>query len=50
MRSFLEKGGEIFACRTSLKLRDSEGSELCPISSMKDMYNIVAWSDKLLTF
>jgi uncharacterized protein involved in oxidation of intracellular sulfur len=50
MRSFLENGGEIFACGTCLKLRGSEESELCPISTMKDLYDIVKWSDKLLTF
>ncbi|WP_457555810.1 DsrE family protein [Candidatus Pyrohabitans sp.] len=50
MRSFVDKGGEIYACGTCLKIRGSGESELCPISTMKDMYDIVAWSEKLLTF
>ena len=47
---FAEAGGKIFACGTCLKQRNSAGSNLCPISTMKDMYRIVAESDKILTF
>ncbi|OGX42156.1 MAG: sulfur reduction protein DsrE [Omnitrophica WOR_2 bacterium RIFCSPLOWO2_02_FULL_45_28] len=47
---FLNSGGKIFACGTCLKQRNSSGSNLCPISTMKDMYRIVAESDKILTF
>lgn len=47
---FLESGGKIFACGTCLKQRNSAGSNLCPISTMKDIYRIVAESDKILTF
>lgn len=47
---FLESGGKIFACGTCLKQRNSASSNLCPISTMKDMYRIVAESDKILTF
>lgn len=50
MRSFVDKGGKIYACGTCLKLRQKDGSDLCPLSTMKDLYDIVAWSDKLLTF
>mgnify|MGYP001615311260 CR=1 FL=1 len=46
----LSSGGKIFACGTCLKQRHSEGSNLCPVSTMKDMYRIVAESDKILTF
>lgn len=49
-KKFLESGGKIFACGTCLKQRNSAGSNLCPISTMKDMYRIVAESDKILTF
>ena len=49
-RKFLEAGGKIFACGTCLKQRNSSGSNLCPISTMQDMYKIVAESDKILTF
>jgi uncharacterized protein involved in oxidation of intracellular sulfur len=50
MRSFVDKGGEILACGTCLKIRQSEASDLCPISSMKDLYDIVRDSDRVLTF
>lgn len=50
IRSFLEKNGKIFACTTCLKSRQSEGSETCPMSTMRDMYEIVKESDKVITF
>lgn len=50
MRSFVDGGGKIFACGTCLKIHDSEGSDLCPISTMADFYEIVQQSDKVLTF
>lgn len=46
----LDLGGKIFACGTCLKQRNSAGSNLCPLSTMKDMYRIVTESDKILTF
>ena len=50
MKTFVDKGGEILACGTCLKLRQSEGSELCPLSTMKDLYELVQHSDRVLTF
>lgn len=50
MQSLVDAGGKILACGTCLKLRQSEGTELCPMSTMKDMYDIVKESDKVLTF
>jgi len=50
MKSFLENGGKILACGTCLKLRQKEGSELCPLSTMKDLYELVRDSDRVLTF
>ena|SRR3989338_8683668 len=46
----LGAGGKIFACGTCLKQRNSSGSNLCPISTMQDMYKIIAESDKIVTF
>lgn len=46
----LKAGGKIYACGTCIKSRDQEGSEICPISTMKDMYEIVKESDKVVTF
>ena len=50
MRTFIESGGEILACGTCLKIRESEGSAICPLSTMADLYEIIAQSDKVLTF
>ena len=50
MQSLVGNGGEILACGTCLKLRLSEGSELCPLSTMKDFYEMVKESDKIITF
>ena len=50
MQTFVDKGGEIFACGICLKIRQSEGSQMCPLSTMKDLYEIVKWCDKVVTF
>ncbi len=50
MQSLMDNGGEILACGTCLKLRHSDGSEMCPLSTMKDFYEIVKGSDKIVTF
>jgi sulfur relay (sulfurtransferase) complex TusBCD TusD component (DsrE family) len=47
---FLKSGGKIFACGTCIKSREQEDSEMCLISTMKDMYEIVKESDKVVTF
>jgi uncharacterized protein involved in oxidation of intracellular sulfur len=49
-QKFLQYGGKIFACGTCIKNREQEGSEMCPINTMKDMYDIVKESDKVVTF
>lgn len=49
-RSRLDSGGRIFACGSCLKLRDSAGSEICPLSTMKDLYEIVRDSDRVVSF
>lgn len=45
----LDAGGQFLACGACLKLRDSEGSEICPLSTLKDHYEVVRDSDKLVT-
>lgn len=49
-QAVLAAGGEFLACGTCLKLRESGGSEVCPLSTLKDLYEIVRDSDRLLTF
>jgi len=48
--SFLQAGGQILACGTGLKLRNSQGSELCPLSTMKDLYTLIREADRVVTF
>lgn len=45
----LDAGGQFLACGTCLKLRNSEGSEVCPLSTLKDHYEVVRDSDKVIT-
>lgn len=46
----LSSGAKILACGTCLKSRHQEGTEMCPINTMKDMYDIIKESDKVVTF
>lgn len=50
MKLFVGNGGKIFACGSCLKIRQSEGSEICPLSNMKDLYEIIKESDRIVTF
>lgn len=50
MQTLVDSGGEIFACGMCLKIRQSEGSEMCPSSTMKDLYEIIKGSDRIVTF
>jgi len=45
----LDAGGQFFACGACLKLRNSKGSEVCPLSTLKDHYEIVRDSDRIVT-
>lgn len=47
---FVGTGGKVHACGTCLKLRSKAGTELCPLSNMKTMLDIIEDSDKVLTF
>jgi len=47
---FIQSKGQILACGTCLKSREKEGSNVCPISTMKDLLKLVEESDKVLTF
>ena len=50
INSFVGEGGEILACGTCLEVRQAKSSEVCPISTMQDLYEIVHDSDRLITF
>jgi uncharacterized protein involved in oxidation of intracellular sulfur len=48
--NFKKSGGRILACGTCLKLRKSEGTEMCPMSTMKDLYQLIKECDKVISF
>ena len=50
LQKFIQLNGKIFACGTCIKSRNQKDSELCPINTMKEMYDIVKESDKVVTF
>jgi len=50
LKAFNEAGGVILACGTCLKSRQMDGTDVCPISTMKDCLAMVEWADKTVTF
>ncbi|HLB30445.1 MAG TPA: DsrE family protein [Gammaproteobacteria bacterium] len=48
--ALLDAGGSILACGTCLKLRESSGSLLCPLSTMKDLYELIRDADRVVSF
>jgi uncharacterized protein involved in oxidation of intracellular sulfur len=50
MQAFVDAGGTILACGTCLTLRHSEGTELCPLSTMQDLYDMIRGADKVVSF
>jgi|SRR3989338_5292106 len=48
--SFSNNGGQIYACGTCMKSRQIDSRDTCQISTMKDLYQVVNESDKVLTF
>lgn len=48
METFTDAGGELLACGTCLEMREDE-SDVCPISTMTDLLDIVTESDRVLT-
>jgi len=48
---FLESSkGKILACESCMALRHQEGDKTCPVSGMKDLYNLIKESDKVVTY
>ena len=50
MQLFVDNSGKILACGICLKIRNSEGSEMCPLSTMKDLHDLIKDSDRVVTF
>ena len=49
-QAYQAAGGKILACGTCLQMHGSSGSKLCPVSTMKDLYDLIRSSDRVLTF
>lgn len=50
LQKFLQGDGQVFACGTCIKSRSQNESNLCPINTLKELYEIVNQSDKVITF
>ena len=51
MDTFLQsKKAEIIACETCMDIRKQQDSKECPAGGIEDLYNLIAESDKVLTF
>ncbi len=48
-QALLDDGGRILACGTCLELRESDGTELCPLSTMKDLYELIRDADRVVS-
>ena len=49
LSAFLGGNGRLLACGTCLEARQQEGG-VCPISTMSDLLEMIADSDKVVTF
>lgn len=49
LNKFLDNGGNLMACGTCLELRHQEAG-VCPVSTMSQLVEIIANSDKVVTF
>tara|TARA_Y100000385_G_scaffold102968_1_gene106454 strand:+ start:556 stop:876 length:321 start_codon:yes stop_codon:yes gene_type:complete len=50
MNNFITSNGILYACGTCIKIRNKESTELCPLSTMADLYQIIYDSDKIISF
>ena len=49
-QTFINNGGKIFACGTCLEIHELAPSEISAVATMKDLYEIVQESDRIITF
>ena len=50
MNNFINSKGILYACGTCIKIRNKQSTELCPLSTMADLYEIINSSDKIISF
>ncbi len=48
LKGYLEKGGELLACGTCLKVRQQEGG-VCPVSTMSQLVELITDCDKVVS-
>jgi len=49
-KRFMQQKGMIYACGTCIKSRNQEKMNICPISTLDDLHNLVQECDNILTF
>jgi len=49
LRKFVDGKGELLACGTCLKVRQQDAG-VCPVSTMPQLVQLIAGSDKVVTF
>jgi peroxiredoxin family protein len=47
---FVSNGGDIYACATCAKMRHTENVQMCTITSINDLYEIVKRSKKVVSY
>ena len=48
--NFIDQGGVIMGCKTCLQSRKKEGSKICKVTCIEDLYNLVKKNQIVLTF
>ncbi|OHD20211.1 MAG: DsrE family protein [Spirochaetes bacterium GWB1_59_5] len=48
--NFVKNEGVVLACGTCIKARNSESTDVCPLSTMNDCIKMVEWADRVVTF
>jgi peroxiredoxin family protein len=49
-QTFLSSGGDIYTCATCAKMRHTENVQMCTITSIFDLYEIIKRSKKIVSF
>ena len=49
-QTFLDGGGKIFACGTCLEIHQLEAPERIIVATLKDLYELIQSSSKIITF
>ena len=50
LKEFVDSGGKIFICGTCLEIHQLKAPEKFTVATLKDIYEIVKESDKVVTF